>query len=159
MTRLRQLIHRLRDPRQARREGSATLQTVLVIVPVTLMAVLVVQIFMVFEHAILVNHALTLAAQDAAARGGVDNVAIQTFQSHLPKDIQTECQQGTPCLTSSAQCASVISAGAECTSNQQTIKLIAQYDEDFSILKALGVNVDQRMTRSLTVTSQSLKDS
>lgn len=143
------------------REGSSTLQTLAMLLPVIIAICLAVQMAVFFLHGILVNHALHIASQDAAAQGVLTDQAKQRFYDHLPFDIRAQCTGGFGpiggCLRASAELGAV-QAGSENTRQFCPFWIEARWDENLWVLKAFGVNYTKHMYQNYYVTSHSLKD-
>lgn len=119
---------------------------------------LVVQVVLIFMNAILVNHAIGLAATEASARGGVDDSVAEQFRRHLPKELKDEQYDVYGGLQSTAKVGGVITPGFEPTTSGQMITLKYEYDQDFHLLKLLGLDTSMHMQRTLKVSSQSAKE-
>lgn len=140
--------------RHADQEGAYVIEYLGTMVTLTAFILLVVQITMVFLNAILVNHALGLAAQEAAARGGVDINVDQRFQGALPDQLRN---QSNP-LMSNASFGGSLTPGNETTQSGDVIEIEYSYTQPFDLLKILGLDAGVQVNRSMKVSSQSSKE-
>ena len=85
MSILNKLYRRLR-----RQEGAYTIEFLAIMIVLLLVIIIIVQVSLALLQGIMFNHALSLAAQQAAARGGVDRGAVQVFTSHLPPGMRLD---------------------------------------------------------------------
>jgi Flp pilus assembly protein TadG len=149
---------------QRREEGATTLEFLMSFVSVLFLLLVIVQVTIVFVNANLVNHALSLASQEASARGRIDNSVRALYLSHLPTYLAQQCNSAGygACLDSSSLPAfdgTVTPGGSgECTAKGQVFDVTAVYQQDMSMLRALGVTGAPviNMRRSVRVASQSL---
>ena len=118
---------------------------------------IITQVVLVFLNAILVNHALGLAAQEAAARGGVDDNVNFMFIRHLPKGLRDQ-QPPQTALKSNARVPGTITPGSEPTLNNDVIRIVYEYDQSFGLMKLVGLDASVHMKRSVKVASQSAKE-
>lgn len=143
-------------------EGVSSLEFLFTILVVLGILMIVFQFSLIFLNAILANHALSLASQEAAARGGVDPTVQFTLLSHLPGGLRQQCTDpngpvGGNCLESSIKdYGRVITGGRECTSRGQVFELTYTYVQDIGLLKIVGITEDILMSRTVRVASQSL---
>jgi hypothetical protein len=63
--------------------GAYTIEFLAVISGLLLLIMIIIQVLLSLMQGIVFNHALSLAAQQAAARGGSDPGVVNTFESHL----------------------------------------------------------------------------
>lgn len=118
---------------------------------------LVVQVVLVFINAITVNHALGLAAQEAAARGGVDDNVAQQFERHLPGSLR-DAGESLLCRPVGCQIDGTISPGLEPTRSGDLMTLEYNYVQSFDLLRLIGIDTGVAVQRSVKVTSQSAKE-
>lgn len=151
--------------RAADQDGAYTIQTLSVLVALFCMIAIVVQLFILFMNGILVNHALGLAAQEASARGGVDQVVDTTFRRHLPGSVDCESVDGTPgCLQVDDPAfdhldRDFIRPGQEQTASGETATISFRYTESLSLLSWLpGIPQETVMQASASIASQSAQE-
>lgn len=149
---LRRLRARLTDE-----TGAYPIEFLLSLVAVLVTGLLVIQIFLVFMNATLVNNALSVASQEAAARGQVDFTVDRVFYAHLPGDLQKQCQASGQCLVGAS--GGVVTPGQESTQSQDVMELKFRYMQNFSLLSIIGLDGAIAMERTLKVASQSAKES
>jgi len=164
------LRRKLEELRQE--EGATTVEFLATMVFVLGLMVAIIQITLVFVNAIMANHALSLAANEAGNRGGMidpntnashtDPVRI-TFVTHLPAELQGQCGGsggagaiGLNCLTSSRYSNGIPVPGQECLGAGQPFALSYTFSQPLPLLRVLGINKTITLHRSLTVASQSL---
>lgn len=154
------------DPRGE--QGAYTIQFLISLLLVLGCAFAILQIAMVFVNAILVQHALGLAAQEASARGGYDDTVERVFTRHVPSYLSTggdgfgaSSNCAPNCLAqgpdASPRIAGVVRNGREPTSGGELITLVYRYEQDFPLLRMLGIDAGIDVTRKMTVGSQSAK--
>ena len=153
---MRTMLHR-RFRRLNDQDGAYVVEFLGSIVALLAFILVIVQTAIVFVNASLVNHALGLAAQEAAARGAVDDNVQMAFQEHLPRAIR---DQGSPlmCEPVGCQAGGNITPGFEPTSSGQMMTLSYDYVQDFGLLRIIGLDVGVNVHRSVKVTSQSTKE-
>ncbi len=149
--RIRALARRLRRGQ----DGAAAIEALAVMIAVFALILMIVQMFLVFMNVILVNHAIGIAAQEASARGGVDQAVTAKFISHLPDELQAQCA-GT-CLTSSQSSPGSLTEGGESTRRGDLIKLDYEYTQPLDLLGLIVPGASVTIHRTMQVTSQSLK--
>lgn len=147
-------------------DGSGAAEVLLVMPAVLIMLMLVVQVAVIFSNGIMVNHALAVAANEAAARGGVDRQVESVFKKELPSGISKQCDLNGTCLTvsvegSEAVTTNPINPGDEETKSGDIIRVAFKYQQPAPMLVWAGVNPDKGtipITRSMRVGSQSLQE-
>lgn len=117
---------------------------------------LVVQITLVFMNAILVNHALGLAAQETAVRGGVDDNVENLFRRHLPRGVRSQAAPLTVSPASFRQ--GQITPGNEPSQSADVMTLAFAYEQELGLMKLVGVDSGMTIRRSMKVASQSAKE-
>jgi Flp pilus assembly protein TadG len=146
--------HRLNE-----QEGAYLLEFLGTLVALLGFLLLVVQVVMIFMNAILVNHALGLAAQEAAARGGIDDNVRAQFDRHLPRNVRSSGAESVTCLPASCNISGNITPGVEPTQSGETITLEYNYVQRFDLLKLIGISsAGVEIHRSAKVASQSSKE-
>lgn len=158
-----------RERRQYRvqdEDGAYTIETVSVLVLFFAMIGIITQIFVVMGSGILVEHALSIASQEASARGAVDATVYAEFQSMLPGYIQAQCNDPVVnpdyCLYTDSQEWSQIDrivgvgANTEATSGT-TAEVSFTWAEDLGLLGFLGQKDEIVITRTAIVASQSVQ--
>jgi Flp pilus assembly protein TadG len=115
------------------------------------------QFSMVFLNAVLVNHALSQSAQEAAVRGAYDDAAQSVLLAYLPGEVRAQCLNN-PCAfsTPNAEVSGVSRLGLECTKEGETFDIVLRYEQSLIFLAAIGITKDLNMQQEVTVASQSL---
>ena len=151
-----------------RKEGMTAVETLLALPMVLLMILLIIQVSVVFINGVMVNHALSAAANEAAARGGVDPQVTAVFRDALPAGIQKQCiARGDNCLTVKQVGANGaltkvsnfedISPGNEATNSGAVISIAFTYEQAAPFLGGFSGS-PLRLTREMRIGSQSLQE-
>jgi Flp pilus assembly protein TadG len=151
-----------------RKEGMTAVETLLALPMVLLMMLLIIQVSVIFINGVMVNHALSAAANEAAARGGVDSQVTAVFRDALPAGIKQQCiNRGDNCLTvkqvgstgalTPVSSAGFISPGNEATNSGAIISIAFKYDQAAPFLGGFSGSA-LHLTREMRIGSQSLQE-
>jgi len=80
---MRQWINKIKQRNLSEQRGAYTIEFLAILTSLLVLILIVAQVILSLLQGIVFNHALSLAAQQAAARGGSDASVVQTFESHL----------------------------------------------------------------------------
>lgn len=146
---------------QGNQAGATTVEFLVAFLGVFVLLMLIVQVVLILINGIMVNHALALASQEAAARGGIDQTVDQVYISKLPAWLRKDCVAGGNCISSKtiAKNQNGITAPGfnECAARGQVFDVRATYTQDLFIAKIIGIDKPfVNMQRTLKVASQSL---
>lgn len=148
---------RIATSRAADQEGAATIEFLATMMVIFGVILAIFQFSLVFLNAVLVNHALAQASQEAAVRGAYDEAAQSVLLAYLPGQVRAQCLR-SPCAfsTPNAEVSGVSRLGLECTREGETFDIVFRYEQDLLFLAAIGITRDISMQQEVTVASQSL---
>jgi len=158
------MLNKLRQ-KARQQEGAYTLEFLVMLTFVLTIIMIIVQVTLSLLQGVMFNHALSLAAQQASERGGIDRSVQYTFQSHLPSGMRINdgADQGISAYkissagaTNSFAIAEEGGNGREATVFGEIFCIQGKYKPLASGL--IGVTGESAITRTMTVSSHSSQE-